>query len=144
MRILALDVGERRIGVAAANDRTGIALPLTTIETAGDPIETVVALVREQEADRLVVGLPLSLNGSLGPQGRQVQAFAQALAARLSLPVETWDERLTSVEAGRRLRLQGRRSKRGAKRGAKAAVDALAAAIILQAYLDSRSGRSDP
>lgn len=144
MRILALDVGERRIGVAAADDRTGIALPLTTIEPRGDPVEAVVALVQEQGADQLVVGLPLSLNGSLGPQGRQVQAFVQALAARLSLPVETWDERLSSVEAGRRLRPQGRRSGSGAKRRAKAAVDALAAAIILQAYLDARSGRSGP
>ena len=137
MRILALDVGERRIGVAAADDRHRVAIPITTLEIQDDPLEAVVALVREQGAQKVIVGLPLSLDGSLGPQGQRVQAFAQALAARLDLPVETWDERLTSVEAARRLRSRGSTSRRG-RRAGKAAIDALAAAIILQAYLDSR------
>jgi len=142
MRIFALDVGERRIGVAAADDRADVAIPLTTLELQGNPIEAVAALVQEQRAGKVIVGLPISLDGSLGPQARQVQAFVEALAVRLSLPVETWDERLSSVEADRRLRHQGRRPWRGTKGKAKAAVDALAAAIILQAYLDSRPGRS--
>lgn len=138
MRILALDVGERRIGVAVADVKAGVALPLTTIEPGPNPVDAVAALVRQQGADRVIVGLPLSLNGSIGPQAQRVQAFVDALAARLPLPVETWDERLTSVEAGRRLR--GRRLRRNAR---VKAVDALAAAIILQAYLDARPGRSD-
>jgi putative Holliday junction resolvase len=142
MRILALDVGERRIGVAVADDKTGVAVPLPPIEPGGDPLGAGASLVGEQAAGRLIVGLPLSLNGSLGPQGQRVQAFADALAARLSLPVETWDERLTSVEANRRLRPYGRRSRGKSRERAKAAVDALAAAIILQAYLDSRPRRS--
>ena len=104
-----------------------------------------VALLRQHRPDRLVIGLPFSLDGSLGPQGQRVSALAQAIAARVSIPVGTWDERLTSVEAGRRLRPFGRPPGRGHRRGGRArrrpaprgAVDALAAAIILQAYLDS-------
>jgi putative Holliday junction resolvase len=134
MRIIALDIGDRRIGVAAADDQTPVAIPLTTLEPQGDPIESIAVLLQEQAADKLIVGLPISLNGSLGPQGKRVQALAQALAARLSIPVETWDERLTSVEAGRRLRGKG---------AGKAAVDAMAATIILQAYLDSRPRKPD-
>ncbi len=145
MRILALDVGERRIGVAAGDDQYGVAIPIVTLEPQGDPLEAVVALIKEQGAGKVVVGLPISLDGSLGPQGRRVKAFAQALAARLELPVETWDERLTSVEAARRLRLGGRTARMGrptrrGRRTDKAAVDALAAAIILQAYLDRQAG----
>ena len=141
MRILALDVGERRIGVAAADDDRRVAIPITTLEPKGDAIEAVAALVQERQADKVIVGLPISLDGSLGPQGQRVKAFAQALAARLALPVQTWDERLTSVEASRRLRpyadaRSGRPSGRS-RRGGKAAIDAVAAAIILQAYLDS-------
>lgn len=151
MRILALDVGDRRIGVAVSDDRTGVAIPLTVLEPSGDPVDAVAALLRQHRPDRLVIGLPLSLDGSLGPQGQRVRALAQAIAARVSIPVETWDERLTSVEASRRLRphadaRSGRPPRRGHGRGGKArrtparrgAVDALAAAIILQAYLDSR------
>ena len=142
-RILALDIGERRIGVAAADDRRRVALPIATLEPRGDPIEAVAVLVQEQQAERVIVGLPISLDGSLGPQGQRVQAFAQALAARLGLPVETWDERLSSVEAARRLQRVGRGRSRRGQRGGKAAIDALAAAIILQAYLDSLPHDSD-
>jgi putative Holliday junction resolvase len=137
MRILALDIGERRIGVAAADDQHRVAIPITTLEPQDDPVEAVLALVREQRAERLVVGLPISLNGSLGPQGQRVQAFVRALATHLDFPVETWDERLTSVEAARRLRSQGRPSRRS-RRTNKTAIHALAAAIILQAYLDTQ------
>jgi len=87
--------------------------------------------VEEEGARALVVGLPLSLSGSPGPQAQRVQALVEALAVRLAVPVLTWDERLTSAEARRRLASGGgRRHKRD--------VDALAAAIILQAYLDSQ------
>ncbi len=148
MRILALDIGERRIGVAAADDRTRVAIPVTTIATHGDPAEAIARLAQEQQADELVVGLPLSLSGALGPQAQRVQALVEALAARLPIPVRTWDERLTSVEADRRL-ASGQRQ-RGRRRAAAAGrtyrqtgrQDALAAAIILQSYLDSPAGRS--
>ncbi|MDO8611201.1 MAG: Holliday junction resolvase RuvX [Dehalococcoidia bacterium] len=131
-RILAIDPGERRIGVAAADLGLRVAIPLTTIEGGPDAVEAVARLVEEEGARALVVGLPLSLSGALGPQAQRAQALAGALAHRLGVPVLTWDERLTSAEARRRL------SSGGGGRRQKRDVDALAAAIILQAYLDSQ------
>ena len=131
-RIIGIDPGERRIGVAAADLRLRVAVPLTTIEAGDDPAEAVARLALEENAEAVVVGLALSLSGALGPQGQRGQALADALASRLDIPVHTWDERLTSGEARRRL-------PRG-KRRAKGDVDALAAAIILQAFLDSQRG----
>jgi len=131
-RILAIDPGERRIGVAAADLGLRVAIPLTTIEGGPDAVEAVARLVEEEGARALVVGLPLSLSGALGPQAQRAQALAGALAQRLAVPVLTWDERLTSTEARRRL------SSGGGRRRQKRDVDALAAAIILQAYLDSQ------
>ena len=130
-RILAIDPGERRIGVAAADLRLRVAIPLRSIEGGPDAVEAVARLAEEEGARALVVGLPLSLSGALGPQAQRAQALAGALAERLSVPVLTWDERLTSAEARRRLSGGGRRRD-------KRDVDALAAAIILQAYLDSQ------
>ena len=137
MRILALDIGERRIGVAAADDRTRVAIPIDTITVEGDPVEAIARLVQEQQADELVVGLPLSLSGAVGPQAQRVQELVDALSARLSLPIRTWDERLTSVEADRRLP-PGRRRRKGGRAVPAGSRDARAAAIILQAYLDSQ------
>ena len=134
MRIVGLDLGERRIGVAAADSRTRVAVPVTTLRVAGDPLTAIVSLVREQGADELVVGLPLSLSGALGPQGQQTMEMVEALRATLSIPVHTWDERLTTVQASRIPRDQ-RRSR--SRRSAAAGRDAAAAAILLQAYLDS-------
>ena len=130
-RILAIDPGERRIGVAAADLRLRVAIPLRTIEGGPDAVGAVARLVEEEGAQALVVGLPLSLSGALGAQAQRAQALVGALTQRLSVPVLTWDERLTSAEARRRLSGEGRRPN-------KADVDALAAAIILQAYLDSQ------
>ena len=143
-RIIGIDPGEKRIGVAAADFRTRVAIPVTTIDAGGDPVEAVTRLAREENAEAIVVGLALSLSGTLGPQGQRAQALADALARRLDIPVHTWDERLTTVEARRRLPRQGRRPARpGAsarKRRPKGDLDATAAAIILQAYLDSERG----
>ncbi len=135
-RIIGIDPGEKRIGVAAADLRIRVAIPVTTIDAGADPVEAVTRLAREENAEAIVVGLPLSLSGALGPQGRRAQALADALARRLDIPVHTWDERLTSVEARRRLPRQGRRPARRPKGD----LDAMAAAIILQAYLDSQRG----
>ncbi|HEU4759994.1 MAG TPA: Holliday junction resolvase RuvX [Dehalococcoidia bacterium] len=139
MRILALDIGEKRIGVAAADDRTGVAVPVATVAPDGDPVEAIARLVQDQAAGELVVGLPLSLSGALGPQAQRVQALVDALSARLAIPVHTWDERLTSVQAAR-AQPQARRPARRRGRPAPPASgqDAIAAAIILQAFLDSR------
>ena len=144
-RILAIDPGERRIGVAAADLRTRVAVPVKTIDAGDDPIEAVTELAREQGAQAIVVGLALSLSGAIGPQAQRAQALADALAERLDIPVHTWDERLTSVEAQHRRpcargRDTRRRSSARGKRRSKGDLDALAATIILQAFLDSQRG----
>ena len=153
MRILGLDVGERRIGVAAADSEARVALPIGVVERtdAAADAAAIARLIEEQKAGALVLGLPISLNGSLGPQAQVVRAFGDELAARLGLPVEYWDERLSTVEAQRRLappggrgrqRKQSRSTKgRQAPRGR---LDALAAVIILQSYLDRRAGGGSP
>ena len=140
MRIIGLDLGEKRIGVAAADDRTRVAIPVTTVKVTGDEVESVVSLLSEQRADQVVVGLPLSLSGAIGPQGQHVLEVVEKLRAHLSIPVHTWDERLTTVQAGRTAR--GSRGYFGPRRGksARSAIagrDAAAAAIMLQAFIDS-------
>lgn len=134
-RILAIDPGEKRIGVAAADVHTRVAVPLTTIEAGADPVEAVARVAEDEGAEAIVVGLALSLSGALGPQAQRAQSLADALSQRLAIPVHTWDERLTSTEAQRRLPREKGRSRGKRRRGD---VDALAAAIILQAFLDSQ------
>jgi putative Holliday junction resolvase len=136
MRILGLDVGERRIGVAVADESVRVALPVAVVERREPPadLDAIARLVQEQGAEAVVIGLPISLNGSLGPQAQTVKAFGQELSARLALPIEYWDERLSTVEAERRLADAGRRGPK-----AKAKRDAAAAAIVLQSYLDSQA-----
>lgn len=136
MRILGLDVGEKRIGVAICDPQERLALPLTFLERGGADAPTLAAiaeLVRREGAEAIVVGLPLSLDGSLGPQAQRVAAFVEALARQVDVPVTPWDERLSSVEAERLLRATGHR-----RRALKGRRDAAAAALILQGYLDRR------
>jgi len=134
MRIIGLDLGEKRIGVAAADDRAQVAVPVATIAADGDAVGAVSRLVKEQQADAVVIGLPLSLSGAMGPQAQRAMGVVEALRERLGVPVHTWDERLTTVQAGRSLGP----SRRGGRERQKGARDAIAAAILLQAYLDSR------
>lgn len=136
-RVMALDLGEKRIGVALSDEGGSVAAPLRTVTRGRGAAgwEEVVRLVQEWEVDTLVVGLPTGLSGREGPQAAVVRADAAALAAALGPkpPLVFWDERLTSAIADRVLR------ERGAKREArKAQRDAIAAAVILQGYLDSR------
>ncbi len=139
MRALGLDVGERRIGAAVSDPDGILAMPLAAVEarSENEALERISALAREHEVERVVVGLPLSLDGSLGPQAQRVKSFADALAERTELPVVTWDERLSTVAAGRAL------ADAGVKRGKrKKRLDSTAASLILQGYLDrQRSGR---
>lgn len=134
MRVLALDLGERRVGVAAADDALRVAVPVATVPVEGSLLETALRIVEEQGAGEVVVGLPLSLTGALGPQAQRVMEVVGAMRERLAIPVHTWDERLSTVQAGRRSHVGRRRRPR---RPAPPA-DAAAAAIILQAYLDSQ------
>jgi putative Holliday junction resolvase len=135
MRVLALDVGERRIGVAVS-DPTGIlATPHGVIRRRSkvQDFAAVARMVAELGAERVVVGLPLSLSGDVGPQARRVMRYAQALAQALPVPVELYDERYSTVTADELLAEGGRKRRR-------TPIDAAAAAVILQEYLaDSKS-----
>ena len=138
MRALALDVGERRIGVASGDTETGVAVPAGVIENTPDAAAFVLREVRERDADVVVVGMPYSMSGRMGPQAGVVQEFIQRLED-MGLAVETVDERLSSAEAERALAASRSRG-RGRRRPEKGAVDAAAAAVVLQAWLDGKRG----
>ncbi len=136
MRFAALDVGDVRIGVAVCDPLEIAAFPIGTITRAGSlkrDTAAVAALLAEQEADAVIVGLPLSLDGGVGPQAQKTQGFARALAKLLPVPVVFWDESLSSVEANdQMIRLGLSRQKRRAQ------IDSRAAAVILESYLEHR------
>jgi putative holliday junction resolvase len=134
-RIIAFDYGERRIGVAVSDPTRTIASPLATLQRrAGKrpPWPEIAALVAEQEADEMVVGLPLDLAGEEGAWAAEVRAFGDELARRTGLPVHWMDERLSSVRAERAIRSLG--LKKG-ERERKGRIDAAAAALILEGWL---------
>ena len=137
MRILALDHGTKRIGIAISDELKMIAQPLEFIpaEPFADVLARLKELVRDKELELILVGLPRNMDGSYGPAALRVQDFVAALRGALTVPIRTWDERLTSAQANRVL-IQGnvRRDKRKEK------VDKMAAAILLQSYLDSLAG----
>jgi putative holliday junction resolvase len=138
-RAVAVDLGERRIGVAVSDGAGTMAFPRPMIERSGDPVadrRAVAAVVAEEEASVLVVGLPLSLDGRRGPAALAAAAEAEALADLLAgqgVRVEPCDERLTTVTAERALAGAG---KRGPAR--RRSVDSAAATVLLQAWLDGR------
>jgi putative holliday junction resolvase len=136
VRALGLDLGSKRIGVAVS-DRSGtIASPLTVIQRGRSrrhDYDRIAALVREEEADCVVVGMPRSLSGGEGPAAKAARAEATALASVVGVPVETYDERFTTVTANRALAATGVR-----ERARRQVVDKVAAAVILQAWLDAR------
>ena len=144
-RFLALDVGERRIGVAMADTASGSVKGLTTIRRAHDgrDSETLVTLAREHGAHELVLGLPLNADGSEGPQARATRTWAEAIERLTSLPVSWRDERHTSERAERVAGRMARRSDGGppsakTRNAHRARVDQLAAEAIAQAELDAR------
>ncbi len=133
MRILALDHGTRRIGVAVSDETKTIAQPLEYIpaEPFADFLERLKQLLAEKEVDCILLGLPRNMDGSYGPAAQKVEAFASALKSAVTVPIKLWDERLTSTMANRILiQANVRRDKR------KEQVDKMAAAILLQSYLD--------
>jgi putative Holliday junction resolvase len=138
MRILALDHGTKRIGVAVSDETKTIAQPLEYIpaEPFGDFLARLKKLLMEKEIDFVLVGLPRNMDGSYGPAAQKVEAFVAVLRSAITIPVKTWDERLTSSQANRIL-IEGRvrRDRRKEK------VDKMAAAILLQSYLDMSSNR---
>lgn len=140
MRAVGIDLGERRIGVAVSSG--SLATPYEVIERSGDrqrDRRAIAALVEETEADVVVVGLPLSLDGSIGPAARAALAEVAALRDTLQVGVETYDERLTTVTADRQLKEQGLDAP-----ARRRVVDKVAASILLQAWLDARPTPDEP
>jgi putative Holliday junction resolvase len=137
--VVGVDLGSRRIGVAVSDAGGRLASPVEVLERSGDDEHdrrALARLVSELEAERVVVGLPLSLDGSMGPAAVAAQAEAEALGAHLDVPVETYDERFTTVTAEQLLRQQNKTARQ--RRGA---IDMAAAAVMLQAWLDGRTAR---
>lgn len=130
-RILAVDWGERRVGLAVCDPTGTLASGLETLEvrSAADAVEQVAGAAREVEADSIVVGLPLLLSGERGSAALAAEKFAAGLATATGLPVSTWDERLTSAMAGRRMQERGERGRR------KGRVDQDAAIALLESWL---------
>ncbi|MEY2465689.1 MAG: putative pre6S rRNA nuclease [Verrucomicrobiota bacterium] len=136
MRILALDHGTKRIGVAISDELRMMAHPLEFIpaEPFADFLLRLKEILREKEVEMILIGMPRNMNGSYGPATLKVQEFIAALKVGVTIPIQTWDERLTSAQA-QRFMIEGgvRRQQRKEK------VDKMAAAILLQSYLDSIS-----
>ncbi len=144
-RLLALDIGERRVGVAVSDPTGWLARPLTIIHCRSkrQDLAAIARLVQEQGVTAVVVGYPLNMDDSVGPQARRVARYAAALERVLPVPVMLWDERLSSEEAAYRLRapLGAGRAAAGGRRKRRKHLDDAAAAVILQDYLDVQRNR---
>ena len=155
MRSLGLDVGDKRTGVAISDPQGILAIPLTVLASEDEDavIDEILKLVEQYKAERVVVGLPRRLNGELGKQASKVAAFTEKLSLRAKrsnineLDIQMWDERLSTIAADRlmkeaagkggKVRSRGKRGARAYNSSAKATLDAMAAAFILQGFLDS-------
>jgi putative holliday junction resolvase len=137
-RVLGLDLGDARIGVAISDPDRRLALPIGTVHVGQPPgeLKAIAAMAASQGATIVVIGHPISMTGNRGARAAHAEAFAQALRAILDVPVELQDERLSTVEAERALRDAGVGGRR--RRGV---VDQTAAAVILQAWLDAHGHR---
>ncbi len=139
MRVLGVDLGSKRIGIAVS-DRSGtIASPLTVVQRSGSTARdhhAIAKLVLEEEAEAVVVGLPLNMDGSMGPAAKAAVTEAKALATVVNVPVHTSDERRTTVTADRVMIEAGMDAKARRK-----VVDKVAAAVLLQHWLDGRGSR---
>ena len=136
MRILGLDLGEKNIGVAVSDELGWTAQGLESIRSKGkikEDLDKIDSVVQKYEVEKIIIGLPRNMDGSYGPQAQKALKFAELIKKRSGLPVETWDERLSTV-AAQRLLIEADVSRK--KR--RSVVDQMAASIILQGYLDSR------
>ncbi len=136
MRVLGLDLGERRIGLSISDPEATVATPAGVLERTGlaRDLSALGALIREREVERVVVGLPIHMDGHLGPEAEAARRFAAALSEAVGVKVDLLDERWTSVEAERALRESG---VRGSKR--RKSIDSVAATILLRTYLARRA-----
>ena len=136
MRVLAIDHGTKRMGIALSDPSGMIALPLEFVpaEPFNKFLERLKVLIQEKEVEMILIGMPRNMDGSYGPAAAKVQKFVAVLKETIAIPIKTWDERLTSTQANRFLvEADVRRKDRKEK------VDKAAAAILLQSFLDSRS-----
>jgi len=134
-RILGVDPGDARVGLALSDELGMLAHPLETIAVAkADPVARIAALVGEKGISAVVVGVARNMDGSFGPAAEKSRALIAQLKERLTCPVIAWDERLTTVSAQRALREAGRDARRQ-----KAVIDQAAAQIILQGWLDAQA-----
>lgn len=133
--VLGVDPGERRVGLALADLETRLARPLEVVDVAtADPVQRIADVVAEMHVERVVVGRPVGLSGSAGHAVEAQRSLVERLGARLTVPVEEFDERLTTVVAEQGLRAAGTRP-----RARKQMRDAIAAQVMLQGYLDARA-----
>jgi len=132
---MGLDIGDKRIGIALSDPQGWLASPSEVVlrESDAAALTKISELIQRHEVKRIVVGLPRSMDGSLNQQAIKVQAFAEELSRRIAVPVEFWDERLSTVAANRLMIDVG--TKKGDKKSKR---DAISSALVLQAYLDSR------
>ena len=135
-RIMGLDIGDKTIGVAVSDLMGLTAQGVTTIKRVGKKkdIEAIKQIIAEKQVNKIVSGLPKNMNGTVGPQGEKVQKFCELLKEETNIPIEFWDERLSTVAAERSL-IEGNVRRENRKK----VIDMLAAVIILQGYLDSKS-----
>jgi putative Holliday junction resolvase len=138
-RILGIDLGRARIGVAVSDELGMLAHPVETIPARIDVAARIAEIVREKNAERVVIGLPRHMNGSVGVGAAEALAFAEKLRARLSCEVVTWDERMSTMAANRALRESGQKT-----RNSRSVIDQVAAQMILQGYLDSLQAARGP
>jgi putative Holliday junction resolvase len=141
LRALGLDLGSKRIGVSLSNSEGTLATPYEVVQRSGSHRRdhaVIARLAAEADAEVVVVGLPLSLDGTKGPAAVGVEAEAEELRQHVPLPIELWDERLSTVEATRRLRAAGVRGRRR-----RHVIDQVAATVILQSWLDASRPRPD-
>ncbi|OUM90922.1 MAG: Holliday junction DNA helicase RuvA [Bacillus thermozeamaize] len=140
MRILALDLGSKRVGVAVSDSLGLTAQGLTVLKRQPDHqlISDIASILEQYDVDEIVVGYPKNMNGTIGPRGREAEAFAEQLRNRFRLPVVLWDERLTTAAAERSL-LEADLSRKKRRQ----VVDQLAAVLILEGYLQARGAKND-
>ena len=136
MRILGIDFGDARIGVAVSDEMGWTAQGLTTIRRTNkqQDFEALGELIKQYKPEQIIIGLPRNTNGSIGPQARKVMDFAEKLSTRFNIPVIKWDERFSTLGAEKYLQEAGL-----TPRARKKVIDKVAAAFILQGYLDSKS-----
>jgi len=134
-KALGIDLGDARVGVAVSDDLGMLAHPLETISTQStNVVKRVLALASERSVETIIVGMPRNMNGSHGPASDKAKAFIEELRRETTLPVVSWDERLSTVSAQRALQEAGRNTRKQ-----KSVIDQVAAQIILQSWLDSQA-----